>query len=191
MSLFQKSNSKSFLGTGKDREEKENLYDFKETSIKELALIVATELKKSQIDVVLVGGAVVSIYTQNDYESGDLDFISYSSVREIDKVMSSMGFTKKGKSYLSDLTELYVEFPSGPVSVGDELLDKFNEIKEGELALRLFTPTQSIMDRLAAYYFWKDEQGLDQALLILWQNIFTQGKGGLSGNDLGLPSSGT
>ncbi len=138
----------------------------KNTSIKELALIVATELKKSQIDVVLVGGAVVSIYTQNDYESGDLDFISYSNIKEIDKVMVSMGFIRRGKSYLSDLTDLYVEFPSGPIAVGDELLDKFNEIREGELALKLFTPTQSIMDRLAAYYFWKDEQSLDQAVMI-------------------------
>ena len=47
----------------------------KNTTIKELALIVSTKLRESNIDTVLVGGAVVSIYTKNEYESGDLDFI--------------------------------------------------------------------------------------------------------------------
>lgn len=51
----------------------------KTTSLRELTLIVSTELKRMNIDTVLVGGAVVSIYTNNEYESGDLDFISYAS----------------------------------------------------------------------------------------------------------------
>ena len=136
------------------------------TSIKDLALIVATKLDEAGVHAVLVGGAVVSIYTQNEYESGDLDFVSYSSVKEIDRVMVALGFMKKGKSYVSDLTDLYVEFPPGPISVGDELLSEFGEIKEEGFVLRLFTPTQSIMDRLAAYYFWNDEQSLDQAIMI-------------------------
>jgi len=145
----------------------------KETSIKNLALIVASELKKENIHAVLVGGAVVSIYTLNEYESGDLDFVSYSSVKEIDKAMTKIGFVKKGKSYVSDLTDLYVEFPTGPISIGDELIREFHEIREDGMVLKLFTPTQSIMDRLAAYYFWKDEQSLDQAVMIAGAQPFS------------------
>lgn len=32
--------------------------------------------------------------------------------------------------------------------------------------LRIITPTQSVMDRLAAAYAWKDEQSRDQAIMV-------------------------
>jgi len=32
--------------------------------------------------------------------------------------------------------------------------------------LRVVTPTQSIMDRLAAYVHWSDRQALDQAIMV-------------------------
>lgn len=148
----------------------------KKTSIRDLSLIVATALQKSNVHAVLVGGAVVSIYTHNEYESGDLDFVSYSSAKEIDKAMVSIGFIKKGKSYVSALTDLYIEFPPGPISVGDDLLNEFSEIEEGGLSLKLFTPTQSIMDRLAAYYFWNDQQSLEQAVMVAGAQPFSLSK---------------
>ena len=149
----------------------------KKTTIKELALIVASKLKESNIDTVLVGGAVVSIYTNNEYESGDLDFISHGPEREIIKAMSSINFKKEGKSFVSDQTDLYVEFPSGPVSIGDELVDNFKEITDNKgLVLKLLTPTQSIMDRLASFCFWNDSQSLDQAVLISKSQPFSISK---------------
>ncbi len=36
---------------------------------------VATYLKTKGIDTILVGGAVVSIYSEGIYKSGDLDFV--------------------------------------------------------------------------------------------------------------------
>lgn len=44
------------------------------TTLKELAFIVGKVLKDCSIDAVLVGGAVVSIYSDNKYESSDLRF---------------------------------------------------------------------------------------------------------------------
>ena len=32
--------------------------------------------------------------------------------------------------------------------------------------LKLLTPTDSVKDRLAAYYHWNDQQSLEQALLV-------------------------
>jgi hypothetical protein len=42
---------------------------------KELWEYVAVHLKKKGIDTVLVGGAVVSIYSNVSYYLGDLDFV--------------------------------------------------------------------------------------------------------------------
>jgi hypothetical protein len=49
------------------------------TTLEELAAIVSTTLDAAGITAVLSGGAVVSIYTNNEYESSDLDFISARS----------------------------------------------------------------------------------------------------------------
>jgi hypothetical protein len=34
------------------------------------------------------------------------------------------------------------------------------------MTVRILTPTQCVMDRLAAFYFWRDRQALDQAVLV-------------------------
>lgn len=47
----------------------------KEMSLGELAAYVCTHLQENGIHCVLTGGACVSIYTENLYESFDLDFI--------------------------------------------------------------------------------------------------------------------
>jgi hypothetical protein len=44
-------------------------------SLAELAAYVCSHLRKHGIRVVLSGGACVSIYTQNRYQSYDLDFV--------------------------------------------------------------------------------------------------------------------
>jgi hypothetical protein len=135
-------------------------------SLKELAFIVGETLKKSGIDAVLVGGAVVSIYTENEYQSFDLDFISAESVEKIEKALSSIGFKKEGRYFRHENTELFVEFPPAPVSIGGEIIREFNEIENRNGYLKLLPPTYSVMDRLAAFYFWNDWQSLDQAVLI-------------------------
>ena len=59
----------------------------KAMSIGELAALIATELRKLKIDTVLTGGAVVSIYTANRYQSSDLDYISPNDHKDIEKAL--------------------------------------------------------------------------------------------------------
>ena len=63
-------------------------------------------------------------------------------------------------------SNFFVEFPPGPLSVGSERIEAKTEIKIHGQRLKLLSPTESVMDRLAAYFFWNDRQGLDQALWI-------------------------
>jgi hypothetical protein len=46
-------------------------------SLKDLAGYISEELKKRGIDTILVGGACVTIYSNNKYQSYDLDYITY------------------------------------------------------------------------------------------------------------------
>jgi hypothetical protein len=139
----------------------------KTTTLKALALIVCSQLNEDGIDAVLTGGAVVSIYTENRYESFDLDFISHSPISAISDSLLKLGFRRtKGRYYAHPETDFFVEFPSPPVAVGNKPLREFNEIKTENGYLKLLTPTQCIMDRLAAYYHWNDQQALDQAVTV-------------------------
>lgn len=60
-------------------------------NIGELAAYVCDHLMKNGMKVTLSGGACVSIYSENRYQSFDLDFIEY-----------------------------FIEFPPGPLALGDE-----------------------------------------------------------------------
>lgn len=133
----------------------------------QLAAIITDALSKKGIQAALVGGAVVSIYTENEYESKDLDFISPADHRKLTKVMEELGFRKEGRNFFHDSTELSVEFPTGPIGIGDRVPVKpEGKIKVGKTNVILLSPTQSVMDRLAWFYFNNDRQCLDQAAMI-------------------------
>lgn len=70
--------------------------NFKTCSEEELWKYVATHLKKKGIDTVLVGGAVVSIYSDGAYKSGDLDFVLTKMFQKgVPEAMQEIGFEKK------------------------------------------------------------------------------------------------
>ena len=137
--------------------------NWKKISIKNLALLVSAELKKNNIDAVLVGGACVSIYTKNKYASLDLDFVSNFSLKELNPIMKKLRFKQNGRYFERPDCPLIVEFPNPPVSIGNEIpIKKFKQIK----TLTLFTPTDCVKDRLAHYYYHNDFQCLEQALMV-------------------------
>ncbi len=63
-------------------------------------------------------------------------------------------------------TPFFIEFPSGPLAIGDEPPSEISSLRFSTGNLRLLSPTDSVKDRLAAYYHWKDKQSLEQAILI-------------------------
>jgi len=139
----------------------------KNSDIQTVASIVCDCLLRHGIDAVLSGGAVVSIYTNNEYESKDLDFISSSDLKAIEAALSEIGFTKSsGRHFTHKETEYFVEFPSPPLAIGDMPIRKWAIQNNKSGRLQLLTPTQSVMDRLAGYFHWNDKQNLDQAIMI-------------------------
>lgn len=138
------------------------------TTIEELGAIVCQALKDAGIDAFLSGGAVVSIYTKNKYESFDLDFVTFGDRRKIKKVMEHLGFTQeKSRHFIHPKSKYFVEFPGSATTIGDEPISEFQERKVKTYVLtKLLTPTDCIKDRLAAYIHWNDKQGLDQAVMV-------------------------
>lgn len=138
----------------------------KKMSIGEFAALIAAYLQTKGISTVLTGGAVVSIYTENKYMSYDADFISPDNQKIISKAMEELGFEKYGREFRHKQTNFFVEFPTGPLAIGDQLVEANTELEIKGNKLKLLSPTQSVMDRLAAYFHWNDLQCLDQAIWI-------------------------
>ena len=134
----------------------------------ELAAYIQDALQAEGIQVVLSGGSAVSFYSSNKYISKDLDLInaSFGKRSKIKSVMETLRFQEQGRYFINLETKFFVEFPDGPLSVGEEPI---KEIKEFELAtgtLKVLSPTDCVKDRLCAFYFWNDLQGLAQAILV-------------------------
>ena len=134
----------------------------------ELAAYVQSCLQKQGINVVLSGGSAVSFYSSNKYVSKDLDLINakFARRRDIRSVMEKIGFQEKGRYFVNPDTDYFVEFPDGPLSVGEEPVKEIDEYKLSTGTLRVISATDCVKDRLCAYYFWNDQQGLAQAVLV-------------------------
>jgi hypothetical protein len=132
-----------------------------------VAAQVCDTLTRHGIQVVLSGGAAAEIYAPTPYASDDLDFVSTGLARKVDAAMTEMGFSKnRQRHWTHPESRFWVEFPPGPVAVGDEVIHEFAERRTVHGTLRILTATDCVMDRLAWYYHDDDPQGLEQAVAV-------------------------
>jgi len=143
--------------------------DFSTTSITELAGIIAEHLQLHGIEVVLVGGLAVEIYTENLYLTKDIDMVNtnYQPPKQIHAAMAELGFHKQGRVYVNNTSDISVEFPSAPLSVGDELIKSTTHAVVANKSIPILKVEDVVKDRLAAFIHWKDQQSLIQATAIL------------------------
>lgn len=134
----------------------------------ELASLVSSAFQEKDINVVLSGGSCVSIYSEEQYVSMDLDFVNagFTKRDRIRNVMASLGFEEEKRYFRHPDTDLLVEFPPGPLGVGAEPVKQVDEIKTGSGVLRLISPTDCVKDRLTWYYHDGDTECLRQAVLV-------------------------
>jgi hypothetical protein len=136
------------------------------TSLQELAVIVSEALERAGIIATLSGGSAVSIYSDNRYQSHDLDFVTLAAPARLQPVVASLGFvqTESRRLYAHPQTEWLLEFPSGPLGFGQTIVDgsQLETLPTPWGSLRVITPTLCVMDRLAAFCHWGDRQCWEQ-----------------------------
>lgn len=141
-----------------------------DTSLAELAALVSQALEQAGISAVLSGGGAVSFYSANEYLSADLDFVTSARTRTILDALAPLGFAVQtgSREFTHPCTRFFVEFPPGPLAFGEATVaDTDAALVPTEFGpLRIVTPTQSVMDRLAAFLAWNDRQAYDQAVLV-------------------------
>lgn len=143
--------------------------DFTGATPEEIAASVSEALQAHGITCVMSGGGCVSVYSVNKYRSDDLDFVdSYRDKPKIQEALLKIGFySDRDRYFRNDTTGIYLEFPPGPVMIGNELAKDPVEWDTPAGKIRMLTPTDCVKDRLVKFYEWNDSQALYQALLVV------------------------
>ena len=129
--------------------------------------MISKALEDARLVAVLSGGAAISIYSGGRYESSDLDFVSSERTSRIAAAIAPLGFTQaSGRHFEHSDTDYYVEFPPGPLAVGGLIITHWHRIETEFGVVQILSPTQMVMDRLAAFIHWNDPPSLDQAVLV-------------------------
>jgi hypothetical protein len=121
----------------------------------ELATYTQDSLLKNGIRVVLSGGSAVSFYSSDRYVSKDLDLIntSFTKRSKLRSAMEELGFHEQGRYFLNADTPFFVEFPDGPLSVGEEPVMTIREFTLKTGTLHILSATDCVKDRLCAFCF--------------------------------------
>lgn len=142
--------------------------DFTNCSLEEMWKKLAAYLKSKNIDSVLVGGGVATIYSQGQYMSGDLDFVMGwgNSHKQIQKALEEIGFFRTGTIYRHPQTTFSLDFSSPPVDIGLGNDPEINEeIFDGQ-RIQILSPTECVKDRLNKYVHFKDQSAMQAALAV-------------------------
>lgn len=138
------------------------------STLRDVVQSVSRALRAAGITAVLTGGASASIYSDGDYLSHDLDYILNGRVtqQQLDRAMAAAGFARDGDKFTHPRSTFFVEFPRGPLAIGDDDVVEPVEVKVGTTIVLMLSATDACRDRLAAFYHWQDRQSLETALKI-------------------------
>ena len=133
----------------------------------DIAFAVSTALAEAGVTAVLTGGSAATFYAPHAYQSGDLDFvITMRGDGNGAQALEALGFEETRGFYRHPASSFPVEFPKGPLMIGDDYIEAWATHRRGDEVLNVLTPTDCCRDRLAAFLFWDDFSGLNQALAV-------------------------
>lgn len=137
------------------------------TTLRDQAFLICTAMDRAGTTCVLTGGSAATVYAPQEYQSQDMDFvITFSGSPGNEQAILDLGFQRSGSMYRHPANPLTLDFPEGPLAVGEDVISKWDTIREGELLLHILTPTDCVRDRLAGYLFWHDRQSLAAAVAV-------------------------
>lgn len=111
---------------------------------------------------VLVGGGAVELYTRGAYRTGDLDFVGRVT-REVARRLEETGFERRGRHWIHEASRTFIECPATSFDAPVRL----SEIRFGPWIVRVLSPEDVLVDRLASWKFWKSVPDGVNAFLVL------------------------
>jgi len=133
----------------------------------DVAFAVCTALDSVGVRAILVGGSAATFYT-GSYQSHDVDFVVSFYPRGTDArgAIEALGFHLVGQHYAHPESSYTVDLLGGPAGIGDDLVTTWHTARRAGEILHVYSRTDCVRDRLAAYYHWADRSSLRVALLV-------------------------
>ncbi|MGH7573416.1 MAG: hypothetical protein ACREMK_16475, partial [Gemmatimonadota bacterium] len=113
---------------------------------------------------VLVGGGAVELYTGGAYVTGDLDFVGHMT-DSVAEGLQKAGFRRKGRHWVLEKEGIFIELPAQSF----DRVVRVDSLRIGEWKIRILSPEDMLVDRLAAWKFWKSSLNGVNAYLI-WRD---------------------
>ena len=109
----------------------------------ELAAFVQSHLRECGVEVILSGGAAVGVYSRGSYVSKDIDLVNthFAKRGKIEEAMYAIGFKFIGRHFEHPDTDHVVEFPPGPLLLGESRVTEIYELAFDTGLLRVISPT--------------------------------------------------
>ena len=92
------------------------------------------------------------------------------TTRVLDEALATLGFARKRDRYVHPRVPFSVEFPSGPLGIGQDFRVRPIWVKRRAARTLALSATDACRDRLAAFYHWNDRQSLATAVAIATRN---------------------
>ncbi|GGB34332.1 hypothetical protein F3157_05175 [Virgibacillus dakarensis] len=138
------------------------------------ASVITQLLDKQNIKPIIVGGLSVEIYTQNEYTTRDIDFVS-DGYQQISNILFTLGFQKEGRYFYHEGLEIAIEIPASDLAGDYSRVTKL-EIDD-ENYVYVISVEDIIMDRLRAAVHWKSVEDHFWAAKMLASNFTSIDKG--------------
>lgn len=136
------------------------------SSLVDVAFEICTALDQVGVRALLVGGGAATFYT-GVYQSKDADFVVTLAPRGVDVqgAVADLGLRLVGRHYEHPDSEYTIDFLGGPPGIGVDIVTTWNTVRKGDFVLHVYSRTDSVRDRLSAFYHWADVSSLRVALL--------------------------
>lgn len=149
-----------------------------ESSLEDVCFAVYTALAHAGTVAVLTGGSAATYYAPKSYQSGDADFIiTFSSdTTRTGNALRELGYDEIGGTYHRVKHIFTVDFPPGPLAIGNDLVSSYDTFQRGSEILYVLSRADCVRDRLASFYFFSDRSALAAAI-----SVAQSGRANLSG----------
>ena len=136
-----------------------------------LAAAISGGFEERGVPAVLVGGTVVEFYTAGGYTTADIDMVLPPLERkEIETVMEELGLVRTGdyRHWSHPQIPFPVEFPPGPLQIGQLVVEELNEIEIEGTKLKILKVEDILLDRMVMALEWDDLQAHVQAEMLMY-----------------------
>ncbi len=111
----------------------------------------------------MVGGGAVELYSGGTYVTGDLDIVGQLSP-QVQVRLREAGFARTGRHWIHEESQTFIEVCGSHLAPGEEA----TLVELGGSRVVVLSPEDTLVDRLAAWQFWKSPADGINAFHLWW-----------------------